>query len=898
MRLHKETHPVGYYKLHGCIDHWHDLQVPIILGNEQYASYEVHRTRFYARFRDLGFEYPIIFAGYSLSDPHIQHILFDMTDPNVGRPSYFLISPNITDVESRYWATNRVFVIDNTFQDFLNMLNKEIPSIARAIPIYLGGGELSIRKHYRSAGASEPPSLVSYLSNDVTHVHSALVAPRQDPKEFYRGYDDGWGCILQNLDARRTFSDSVLVDAILLSEEDRQLVELFVLKGPGGNGKTVSLKRIAWETGVTFGQLAIYVDNPAGVQIEALAEISRLTAKRIFLFVDRLALVREQLRDLLYAARAQAVLLTIVGTERHNEWNIYCEQLEPFVRQEFAVRYLSEKEIGELLKLLERHGSLGLLREQTVEERVEAFTKVADRQLLVALHETTLGVPFEEIILDEYRRIEPSSARGLYLDICSLHQFGAPVRAGLISRSSGINFERFEREFLSPLDNVVHATRDRHSLDVYYSSRHQHVAEMVFNRALPTPEDKFDHLVGILGAINIDYSSDRETFSRLIRGRSIAEMFPSPELGRLFYGHVRDAVPKEAFVLHQRAVFEMQHRGGSLVLAEEAARQAYELNAKSFSIQHTQAEISRRLANETDEPLQKRALRRRARAKLGGGTLRTSVYDLSTRARLAVDEVREVVDSLNSSGDDTMSVLFLDAVKEAEKTLQGALQLFPESSEILATESTFRDMLNQSNRAHEALERAFYLNPRQDWLSVRLARRYIGMGDTANGKRVLETCLRDNPGSKIVHLEMGRILVSTGEVRGTLEHFKRSFSEGDNYYEGQFWYARELYLQGYFDESKRVFSSINKRAPGRFRTQGSAPVERDGTMVLYDGRVKRKEEGYAFIQLLRFTQNVFASKSESEGTEWDTLHSGASVECGLGFNRRGERATSVRLSSG
>ena len=99
MRLHKETHPVGYYKLHGCIDYCHDPQIPIILGNEQYASYEVNRTRFYARFRDLGFEYPIVFSGYSISGPHIQHILFDLTDPSVGRPSYFLISPVLIGVE-------------------------------------------------------------------------------------------------------------------------------------------------------------------------------------------------------------------------------------------------------------------------------------------------------------------------------------------------------------------------------------------------------------------------------------------------------------------------------------------------------------------------------------------------------------------------------------------------------------------------------------------------------------------------------------------------------------------------------------------------------------------------------------------------------------------------------
>ena len=896
-RLHKDPNPVGYYKLHGCIDHCHDPQIPLILGTEQYARYEAHRTRFYARFRDLGFEYPIVFAGYSISDPHIQRILFDLTDPTVGRPPYFLLSPGITDVEARYWASNRVTPIDITFQDFLEKLDTSITSAARSLPIGMGGGDLSIRKHYRTPDVTESPLLTSYLSNDVTHVHSALTAPMQNPKNFYRGYDDGWGCILQNLDARRSFADSVLVDAVLLSEEERQPVELFVLKGPGGNGKTVSLKRIAWETGVTYDQLALYVHGPAGIQLEALEEISRLTKKRIFLFVDRLALLRDQVRDLLDTARTRAMPLSVIGTERYNEWNIYCEQLEPFVRHEFPVRYLSEKEIKDLLELLERHGSLGLLQGQSPQARIEAFTKGAERQLLVALHETTLGVPFEEIIIDEYRRIDPPAARSLYLSICALHQFGAPIRAGLISRATGIGFEQFHTEFLAPLDHVVHVVRDNHSLDMFYSCRHQHVAEMVFGLVLTSPEDKFDHLVDILGAVNVDYSSDRETFTRLIRGRRIAEMFPGPELGRLFYDHVEQAVPGDAFVLHQRAVFEMQHRGGSLVLADEVAKRAYELNSGSYSIQHTQSEIARRLANETVDPLRKQALRRKARVKLGGRNSRPSEYDLNTRARLAVDEVVEIVGGLNEAQEDATPVGFLDAVKEAEMAVQRALQLFPESPEILATEAIFRDQLNQESRAQMALERAFNLNPRQDWLAVRLARRFVSNGDIASGRRVLETCLRDNPGSKIAHLQLGRILASTEEGEGALEHLRRSFNAGDSNFEGQFWYARELFVQGQMEESDKLFAAINRRAPGRYRTGAGASVERDGVTLSYDGQVRRKEDGYAFIRLVRFARDVFASRAESEGTNWEQLELGLRVRCGLAFSRRGSRAITVQLSS-
>ncbi|MDE0158605.1 MAG: SIR2 family protein [Candidatus Dadabacteria bacterium] len=896
-RLNKESNPVGFYKLHGCIESHSDLEIPLILSNEQYASYRKNRTRLYDRFRDLGYEYPIIFSGYSISDQHIQELLFDLTDPSIGRPPFYYISPKITDLEKRYWEKLRVFSVEASFEDFLKTIDQAIPSLARVLPIEIGGGELSIRKHYRIAQPTESLSLKSYLTTDTTHIHSALTAPRQDPRQFYRGYDDGWGCILQNLDVYRSFSDSVLVDTILLDEENRSTTELFLLKGPGGNGKSVSLKRIAWEAGVTYDYLVLYNEIPAGLRIEPLAEIYRLTGKRTFLFVDRVALVRDELRKLLENSRSQSIPLSIVGAERDNEWNIYCEQLEPFLRQEFPVRYLSEREIRKLLSLLEQHNALGLLQNLAPEDRVRKFVEGAERQLLVALHEATLGIPFEEIVVDEFRRIEPAVARNLYLDICALHQFDAPVRAGLISRASGVRFEQFQAEFIQPLENVVRVVEDRHNRDVYYRSRHQHIAEIVFNKMLSSPEDKFDLLVRLIKSMNIDYSSDSETFYRSIKGRRIADMFPNSELGRLFYERVQETMSNDPVSWHQRAVFEMQHPSGSLAQAEEAAAHAFELNPNNHSIQHTQAEIARQMANKTDDPLRKQSLRLITRRKLSKNNDRTNEYDLYTRAQLAIDEFKEFAISLNVSDDKGPPTTFLGAAKETETVIQRGLQIFPESSQLLAAEATFREFLDQTAQARQALERAFNLNPRQDWLAVRLARMYQASKEIMNSKRVLKACLQDNPSSKLAHLEMGRVLIVAGENDGAIDHLRRSFTVGDNNFEGQFWYARELFLQGQGDKAGELFVALNSKAPGRFRTKAAAVAERDGITIRYNCRVERKEEGYAFLKLYAFPKNIFASRADSDPREWDKLYARAEAKCSLAFNRRGARAISITLAS-
>ena len=94
------------------------------------------------------------------------------------------------------------------------------------------------------------------------------------------------------------------------------------------------------------------------------------------------------------------------------------ESLNPFISYSYNLKYLSEREIQSLISLLEQHHALGVLEHCSSEERTWAFVERAGKQLLVALHEATLGMPFEEIIVDEFNSIIPLQAQQIYLTIC------------------------------------------------------------------------------------------------------------------------------------------------------------------------------------------------------------------------------------------------------------------------------------------------------------------------------------------------------------------------------------------------------------------------------------------------------------------------------------------------
>jgi tetratricopeptide (TPR) repeat protein len=563
---------------------------------------------------------------------------------------------------------------------------------------------------------------------------------------------------------------------------------------------------------------------------------------------------------------------------------------------------LSEKETRKLLDRLETHGALGFLAEKPHEQRIKAFMDAAGRQLLVALHEATLGKPFEEIVLDEYRRIPPDEARVLYLDVCTLNRLGAPVRAGLIPRVSGIHFEEFQRRFLNPLRYIVIVRHDKYSQDYVYAARHPHVADILFEQALKDPEQRFNQIVRVLRGINLDYTSDETAFRLLTRGRTVTQMFTSQELGRRFYDVGEEVLPNDPFLLQQRGIFEMAHKGGSLELAETYIQKATALKPSDRSIRHSQATLAREQALTATIPLHRARLRMRARDMLSGliASDAANPYDFHTKALVAVDELRDLLSETAYGPIDQMAERrLLDAVRDAQLAISNGLQHFPENDRLLTVDADFLELINQHDEAETALRKAFTSNPRQDWIAVRLSRKYLARKDTPRALEILNECLNNNPGSKLAHLEMAKLRMASGDIKErsfVREHLRRSFTEGDSNFDAQFWYARELFLNHEHEAAQRLFSKLKESSlPPYVRRQLRGFVfDSDGHNMRFAATVIRKEATYCFLRCGKFQPAIFAHISNVE-SDWGQVTVGCEVEFSLGFTMTGAQACDVRI---
>ena len=883
-------------KLHGCVTRINEPRLPLILTPDQYLSHREHRNYLYETFGQWGREKTLVFIGQDLYDSDIRQLLVILDERmDTYRPRYFLVRPQMGEPERRLWSRRKVDVIDATFESFLRTLDAAIPSQVRPLLSQIRPGH-PISRHF-AENAEISSTLQEALDSDVEYVHPGIAISPGEPKDFYKGFDLDWYPIERELDLRRRLVDTLMLDVILPTEQQRSaLIDFYVVKGAAGAGKTVLLRRLAWEAAKDADLLTLYLRDNRKVRWEVLQEVAALAKQRIFLFVDDAAENVGDLEKILTEAQRFEMPLTVISAESYSLWEIYCSRLNDFVTSTFSVRHLSRDEVVDLVNLLEQHDSLGVrLSRMSPDQRVDEFMEVSDRQLLVALHEATQGEPLEVIVEKEYRNIVPSAARALYLTVCVLNRLRVPVRAGLISRVHGIPFARFKTELLGPLDHVVRPQIDSIIKDYMYRARHPQIAEMVFRRVLANSEDCFREYSHLLRAMNLAYRTDEIAFHGMMKGKSINSLFPDYEMARQLYDLAEKLAPHDGELFHQRAKYELRRPNPGTDKAYGFLEKAWDLGRTSASITHTFSELALVQAHNTESSLRREKyweqtenlasslLRRQSSKRFGRHTL---VKSGISRLRYAVREGQppRVLEEL---------------LANVESHLERGYQENPNDSYLAASEADLRELLKEGDEALNALRDGFTANPRDGYLAVRLAKAHESRDELTEALEVIDLGLKADRSNKRLNYRKAMILRKQGECEPEIfiYYLRRAFAPGDDNYEAQFWYARYLYEMGGPEKrlkAKEIFVSLRKvRIPIDTRVAIRDVMGGQDTPRIVRGVVRRLESTYGMIELDGDPDWLFMHANNSDDSVWDSLRIGGRVRCQVGFAMQGATALAV-----
>ena len=899
-----KSNVVPLLKLHGCLSSIGDASLPLILSTEEYSRHRENRDRVFDLFSGWARNHPVVFCGYRISDPNIQQILFDLGDQAIHRPSFAVIDANLTEFDVRYWQSRRFIPHKSSFESFLVSLDGSIPQEQRQLAMLRSSDRHSIHRHLTGVPS---PSLMAYLDDEAEHVHEGLVAESTPAEKFYRGFGDSWGPIVDGLDVDRSIVQDVLLDMVL--DPPATIVGkpgFYLIQGYAGSGKSIALRRIAWNAAADHSSVCIWLKPQGSLSIVALRELSELCNERIFVFVDDIRSQLDELQTFVREARQEELAISIVLAARTNEWNVLTEHREVELNGSYEVGPLRNAEIEGLLDLLGSHGCLGQLSTMSRTEQIEYFQASADRQILVALHEATSGRTFEEIVADEFAKIIPSEAQQLYLDVCTFDRLGVPLRAGLLSRISGFSLAYFREHFFRPLEHVVNVKFHAPARDYAYYSRHPVIAELVFREVLSDPETRANQMIRIIEFMNVDFQSDAIAFEDMIRGRELADLFSDRALADRIFEVARSAATNMSHVEHQRAVFELRHPEGDPHTALSALANAEARTDRGRpAIRHTRAMALRLLAKRSRTSTQRDRLRSEAKMLLRRLVHRgRSSHAYHTLGELLMDEMLDYVKEVSGKEKAESARLndsILSMIKEIEGLLRDGLRKFPRDSHLLDLESNFANAMDDEPRATAAMEGAVEHNPDDGFVVRRLARHYVKKGDIERAIEILTRCLEASPTDQETAFQLATTLRRQGEAERQAQIrmlLRRSFTPGDSNHEAQFWYARHEFLYGDVDSAEEAFDRL-KASSVRFseksRIRGEV-IDQNGSPKYYTGRVCQVSSGHCFVKCDNLQVDAFVPAKEFRNGDWSRVNYGVSVRFRLAFSMLGTAGVKAEIA--
>lgn len=887
---------VPLLKLHGCVTRVNDAQLPLILSSSEYARFRTRRTRLFGYLKDWCFDYPIVFCGYSIADENVRDILFDVFDQSVSHKRFVLWNPDVIQAEVALWGERKVDAVPGTFDQLMTYLGSEISDAK----LTLAGLEKrtfgALSKHI--AGQAAPTEhLLDYLSTHLEHLHADLANQQVNAKEFYRGQSEGFSWLQHDLDIERGATEELILD-LVLSDRKIELPELHVIRGYAGSGKTVALKRFAWEVAVTYGKPVFFLKEGSGLIFDHVHELYQLVNEPVFIAVDAVLGLQDQVEGLLKQAKKLRVPIVIVCTARTNEWNVDAAELSPHLTASYDILDLTEAEVGHLLLKLRKNDCLGYMSSFSLEESVRYLKSKLQNQLLVALHEATSGRSFSEIVADEYVKLVPSEAQRLYLDICTVHRVGVPVRAGTISRVSGIRLEDFHERLFKPLEHVVQTQYWGSIGDYVYKSRHPNIAQLVFENAVPSEEERSAQLVRIIQSLNTGYSTDDQAITHLIRAKQLARDFGDKQLAYAVFRAARDAGVSGEVVDQHIAQFELLHKSGDLPRARHLIEQAIDnsRNGKpTKSTLHVKAQILRKQARESSNMLERDRRRQEARSILDRLISdRKDPHQFVLKADILIDELEDRLDDSS----DSSPKLVGDLLRDIQLVFLQCRQNFPRDAYVSAVESRLASTMNEHPKATAILERAHKADKHTSFLAIRLAERYMSEGRAADAIRVLGETLKAAGPTKEIHLAMAECLRKQSEeenAKDIIDHLRRSFSDGDNRYNAQFLYARQQFLFGDRSKADAVFKVLERaKVSPRSIEAASEPIRVNGSEKKFVGAIGVVRPSYAFVRSIEFGRDLYVAKKNFNG-DWNVLVRGSSISFNIAFSFRGPVATNARL---
>jgi tetratricopeptide (TPR) repeat protein len=439
-----------------------------------------------------------------------------------------------------------------------------------------------------------------------------------------------------------------------------------------------------------------------------------------------------------------------------------------------------------------------------MEHREEHFQMLAQKELLVALRELTTEGTFDEIIRDEFERIDSEMAKRAYIYVAAVGQIQLGIRYKVLARILNISWSSLGKQVFRPTDGVLISGEvvgsSRHNVGFRLTTRHPIIASIIFAHSAENDQAKFEIITEIISHLDPGFPEDRRLLDGVVKRKELVNTLADLDSRRQLYDMLQRIIPNTPFVLQHRSILErdLQHADNAIAFA----RQAVSLDRKNPALLNTlglalefaargmkNVERRRLLLGEAEKIFDDGIARNPSDAYSYIGKVNLIRYhalemesNSDERTKLNADALSLLEEAFEATGESEIIAVALGDqrkqmgdYKEAVRTLTAALQARPENVRL-------RDLLIQylsdASQEKEALKIAL-AGIKFDPNSWRL-QRHVARLMRANRYRIgpirsaYEAAIRHRKGDVALLVEFAAFLFTNGNIAEATDLFKEA----------------------------------------------------------------------------------------------------------------------------
>lgn len=384
--------------LHGMLE---DIPDKVIFSQEQYSERMVFSDASYNCLSAEILQYPCLFIGSQLDEDIFWHYIYlrkakGPVDNIELRPRSFIVTPELSPVKQGLLRDFNINWIPQTDKEFCATFLSQLTLESQK-------GFIKIKQQVIDAEITKIPTVSELITFNKN---------KRQTNHYLLGAEPSWKDVSSGLsierDKQRKWMKKI---KNCLEETNQKATPLFIFTGTAGDGKTSIAMRIALELSGQ-GQSIGWIDSDAEVPPHQIIPLVKKTEGLDALFIDTPDMYGLEIPRIISELSLKkklkfiAVILRSTKIDRIVRGPLLNSEIQ---REEFSTYHLTDNEINQILDLLEDQNLLGVLKQKSRDEQVKVFQEKADRQLIVAMIETTSGKDFVKKICEEFEGLEDIS---------------------------------------------------------------------------------------------------------------------------------------------------------------------------------------------------------------------------------------------------------------------------------------------------------------------------------------------------------------------------------------------------------------------------------------------------------------------------------------------------------